>query len=195
MQLFKPNPFSVNLPSRNSKSKWIAVPTGTLQLDGKVRKRINWVLNSCNCIVVERDLERSSTPGCQSVWNCELELAQGNLFFGNKIVGPSCMANCIDSHRLSETNFLLSENMCFFHFMLPFLSNAKQREMWKATKSLKSTSEGIAVLSGKGQALPLPQRAALAGANVLLAQVSVACDKFGRKQKNLLSGLGTLCWL
>lgn len=122
MQLFKPKPFSVNLPSRNSKSKGKALPTGTLQLDGKVRKRINWVLNSCNCIVMEHDLERASTPGCQLVWNCEFRLAQGNLFTLGKKTSWAILHGTL--YKPSETASPLSQDMRVFHFMLPLFSDA-----------------------------------------------------------------------
>lgn len=118
---------------------------------------------------MERDLEHSSTPGRQSVWNSELRLAQGNLiFWKRKIVGPSCMASSINSPKRP----LCSLKMCFSLFRLPFLSNARQQTMWEVTKLPDSTTGRLG-----GESLPLPessasatgQRAAPAVASVLRA--------------------------
>lgn len=151
LRLFKPNPFSVNLPSRNSKSKRKALPTGALQLDGKVRKRINWVLNSCNCIVMQHGLERSAAAGCQLVWSWDC--SRESFLQERKIVGPSCTVCSIDWQELPLCSLWKHElfplRAAFFSF---FTAMQKQWKMWKATElpnTAQSTSWG---------SFPIPER-------------------------------------
>lgn len=139
---------------------------------------------------MERDLERSSTPGRQSVWNGELRLARGNLiFWKRKIVGPSCMASSINSPKWP----LCSLKMCFFLFMLSFFSNAKQQVMWEVTKLPDSTTGhpgGTHCPCQRGRPLPRPPRAAPATAGVLLAP-----DEHGQEElQDRELPLYTPCW-
>lgn len=142
LRLFKPNPFSVNLPSRNSKSKRKALPTGALQLDGKVRKRINWVLNSCNCIVMQHGLERSAAAGCQLVWSWDC--SRESFLQERKIVGPSCTVCSIDWQELPLCSLWKHElfplRAAFFFF---FHSDAKTVEDVESNRIAQHSTEHL----------------------------------------------------